>query len=69
MGLATNKFLLLEKYLHELETISAQHLGFNKIFIISLVSKYFGSLRLGYSIETNRIKFQTIDPEIHTLNS
>ena len=39
VGLATNNFLLLEKYLHELETISAQHLGFNKMFIISLVSK------------------------------
>ena len=33
----------------------------------TLVSVYVGSLQLGYTIETNSIKFQIVDPETCTI--
>ena len=34
----------------------------------TLVSVYSGNSRPGYTIKTNRIKFQTVDPEICSIS-
>ena len=35
----------------------------------TLVSIYFGSPRLGHTIETNDVKLETVDPEIYSIVS
>ena len=38
-----------------------------KQVVSMLVSTYFGNPRLGYTIKTNCIKIQTVDPEIWSI--